>query len=47
MLSERGPFASRATFVLDDQGVLRHVEPKVDVDQHGKDLVALLESLQG
>lgn len=33
--------------MLDEKGVLRHIDKKVDVRSHGADLVALLKSLQG
>lgn len=40
-----GRFAQRVTFVIDPDGVLRHVEEKVDVSNHGKDLAAILAEL--
>lgn len=40
-------FASRVTFILDDEGVVRHIDRAVDVMKHGDDLVRLLEELQG
>ena len=41
------PFASRRTFVIDDKGVLRHIDEKVDVRNHGSDLTELIRKLQG
>jgi peroxiredoxin Q/BCP len=41
------PYASRVTFVIDDKGVLRHVDSKVSVDSHGKDLAAIVKGLRG
>jgi peroxiredoxin Q/BCP len=47
VLMEGRPMSKRVTFVIDDQGVLRHVDEKVDVNAHGKDLVALIGRLRG
>ena len=43
---EKRPFARRVTFVLDDKGVVRHVDQAVKVDTHGADLLTLLEDLR-
>lgn len=40
------PFAQRVTFVVDDQGVLRAIDEKVDVAAHGAALVALVDKLR-
>jgi peroxiredoxin Q/BCP len=40
------PFAARHTFVLDPQGVLRHVDRAVKPDAHGRDLVERIRALQ-
>lgn len=40
------PFAKRITFVIDDEGVLRHIDTKVNVKSHGGDLVELVSRLQ-
>lgn len=40
------PFASRKSFVIDPQGVLRAIDDQVDVTTHGDDLVALVERLK-
>ena len=39
-------FAQRVTFVIDDEGILRKIDTKVDVSNHGTDLIDLLEDLQ-
>ncbi|MDP6929666.1 MAG: peroxiredoxin [Planctomycetota bacterium] len=39
------PMAKRVTFVIDPKGVLRHIDKKVNVKQHGTDLVALIREL--
>ncbi len=39
--------AGRVTFVIDDAGVLRAIDNKVDVTNHGKDLAELIQELQG
>ena len=46
VLMEGRPFAKRVTFVLDDRGVLRLVDDKVDVMKHGADLAARIEKLK-
>ena len=42
----RGMYAKRVSFVLDDKGVLRHVEQGVKVGTHGKDLVSVIKKLR-
>ena len=42
-----GRYARRVTFVLDDEGVLRHVDTDVKVSSHGPDVVALIVELEG
>ena len=44
---EGAPYAARYTYVIDPQGVLRHVDKGVKVASHGGDLVALLKKLKG
>ena len=46
VLPEGSQWTQRVTFVIDDEGVLRHVDRKVNVTQHGDDLLDLLEELQ-
>jgi peroxiredoxin Q/BCP len=38
-------FAQRWTYVIDDHGVIRDIDKKVAVANHGKDLTAKLEAL--
>jgi len=40
------PFAQRRTFVIDDKGILRHIDAKVDVRNHGGDLARLIRELR-
>jgi peroxiredoxin len=42
----RPAFARRVTFIIDDQGVLRHIDEKVDVRGHGAALVRIIEKLK-
>ena len=42
-----GRFANRVTFVLDEKGVLRHIDQSVEVTTHGADLVEVVRKLQG
>ena len=39
--------ASRVTFVIDRDGIIRHVDTKVNVRSHGKDLEAALAQVAG
>lgn len=41
------PYSARVTFVIDDKGILRHVDSKVSVDSHGKDLQGVVRGLRG
>lgn len=45
-LTGMGMYASRVTFVIDPEGVVRHVDGEVRVKSHGTDLVAVVEGLQ-
>lgn len=41
------PYTNRITIVVDDKGVVRMVETKVNVESHGKDLVEAIRKLKG
>jgi peroxiredoxin Q/BCP len=41
------PYSARITYVIDPEGVLRHVDKSVNVATHGADLVALVKKLKG
>lgn len=41
------PYTQRITVIVDDKGVVRLVETKVDVESHGKDLVEAIRKLKG
>ena len=45
VLGKRG-YAQRVTFLIDDKGVLRHIDREVKVRSHGADLVALVERIK-
>jgi len=45
ILSARG-FSDRVTFIINQDGKLAHVEEKVNVDSHGKDLAKRLKELE-
>jgi peroxiredoxin Q/BCP len=45
LVPERG-FARRVTFVVDEQGVVRHVDDLVKVASHGADLAELVRQLR-
>ena len=47
VLPDKGRFTKRVTFLIDDKGVLRHVEESVQVASHGSDLAALVKKLRG
>jgi peroxiredoxin Q/BCP len=46
VLAAGKPYTQRVTFVIDEQGILRHVEENVSVDTHGADLAALVQKLR-
>ena len=41
------PYAKRMTFIIDSDGILRHIDSGVNVRSHGEDLLELVERLQG
>lgn len=45
VLSARG-WAERVTFVVAPDGLIAHVDEKIDVSKHGSDLVGILQKLQ-
>ncbi len=47
VLMKGRPFARRVTFIIDAKGVIRAIDRKVDVKQHGDDLVELIGELRG
>lgn len=46
VLTPGGRYASRATFLIDETGRLRHIDKQVRVETHGSDLIELIESLR-
>lgn len=46
-LMEKRPYAKRLTFIIDNEGVLRHIDDGVQVRTHGVDILELVERLQG
>jgi peroxiredoxin Q/BCP len=40
------PYTQRFTFVLDPEGVLRHVDRQVQVERHGADLAEVIRKLK-
>jgi peroxiredoxin Q/BCP len=40
------PYTNRLTFILDPEGVLRHVDKSVKVDEHGKDVADVIRRLK-
>jgi len=45
-LPVNGRFSQRMTFIIDDEGILRHIDDKVDVNAHGMQLAELIVQLQ-
>jgi len=45
-LAQGGRFARRVTFVVDPEGVVRHIDTKVDVVRHGAALTKVVERLR-
>ncbi len=46
VLPEKSNYPRRVTFLIDPKGTLRHASEKVDVVNHGDDVVGLLLELQ-
>lgn len=46
LLADKG-YSARVTFLIDDKGVLRHVDGKVNVGAHGADLAGVVRGLRG
>ena len=46
VLGPGGRYARRVTFVLDPEGVVRHVDETVDVTRHGAILAGIVRGLQ-
>ena len=46
VLPEKARWTKRFTFVIDDKGVLRHVDREVDVNAHGTDLAVVIAELK-
>ena len=46
VLTAGGKYASRVTFVVDPEGVIRHVDRAVNVSAHGADLTQVLRKLR-
>lgn len=47
VLPADGRYAQRVTLVIDEKGVLRHVDDGVQVSSHGTDIAKLVRELQG
>jgi len=45
VLSQRG-WANRVTFIIDEEGILRHIDKQVNVRSHGEDLAQTIARLQ-
>jgi thioredoxin-dependent peroxiredoxin len=45
VLSANGAYAQRWTYIIDDKGIIRHIEKTVMPGSHGKQLAAKLEEL--
>ncbi len=46
VLAPGGRFARRVTFVVDPEGIVRHVDSSVDVVRHGADLADVIAGLR-
>ena len=46
VLSARRPMANRVTFIMDEKGILRHIDRSVSVSSHGGDLAKLIAELR-
>lgn len=45
VLNPQNGFSYRWTYIIDDQGVIRHIDKMVKPGNHGKDVAAKLEEL--
>ena len=45
VLAPTGAFARRWTYIIDKDGIIRHIDQGVKVDSHGKDVAAKLAEL--
>ena len=43
--SDEKAFAKRWTFFIDKEGVIKHIDQKVNAKEHGKDVAKKLEEL--
>ena len=46
VLTVGGKYASRVTFVVDPEGLIRHVDRNVNVSAHGAELAEVLKKLR-
>ncbi len=46
VLMPNGAYSKRVTFIIDSEGVLRHIDEEVDVRAHGDALLTLIENLE-
>ena len=45
VLAPKRRYTQRVTFLIDEKGVLRHIDTKVDVSKHGADVAKLIKEL--
>ena len=45
VLPAKARFTSRVTFIIDEKGVLRGIDDRVQVSSHGEDLIEMIEEL--
>ncbi|MCR9245064.1 MAG: peroxiredoxin [bacterium] len=46
VLMKGRPYARRVTFLIDEQGIVRHITPKVDLRQHGTQVLEKISELR-
>lgn len=46
VLMEGRPYAKRVTFIIDEKGVVRHITPKVNISEHGSQVLELIAKLR-
>ena len=47
VLMEGRPYARRVTFIVDDKGIIRHITKKVNLAQHGDQVLEVIAKLRG
>lgn len=47
VLMDGRPYAKRVTFIIDEKGIVRHMTKKVEITQHGDQVLKIIAKLRG